>query len=87
MLKIKQSNKFKKEYSNYVSDIENVSNIHVKEECYELLNKIVQQLSIIDATHDTINKSIDPTKIRENVELSVNLRQKLNKLIKDSKSL
>jgi len=87
MLKIRQSSKFKKDYTQYRRDIEKISNENVKTECYTLLNKLVEQFNLIDAAHDTINTNIDPTKIRENVERSVSLRQKLNKLIKDSKDL
>jgi len=84
MLKIKQSNKFKKDYARYKRDIEKISNDKVKNECYSLLNKLIEEYNYIDAVHDTINKTIDPTKVRENVENSVKLRQKLNKIIKDS---
>ena len=87
MLKIRQSNKFKKDYAQYRRDIESMSNEAVKAECYNLLNKLVEQFNLIDAAHDTVNTNIDPTKIRENVERSASLRQKLNKLIKDSKDL
>jgi len=84
MLRVKQTNKFKKDFAQYKRDIEKISNEKVKNECYQLLNKLVEQYTIIDAAHDVINKSIDPTKIRENVETSILLRQKLNKIIKDS---
>ena len=87
MLKVKQSNKFKKDYAQYRKDIEKISNEQVKNECYTLLNKLVEQYNFIDAVHDTINKSIDPTRVRENVGNSVKLRQKLNKIIKDSQYL
>jgi hypothetical protein len=85
MLKIKHSNKFKKDFAQYKRDIEKISNESVKKECYTLLNKLVEEYNYIDAVHDVTNKSIDPTKVRENVERSVKLRQKLNKIIKDSK--
>jgi hypothetical protein len=85
MLKIKYSNKFKKDYAQYKRDIEKISNDDVKKECHVLLNKLVEEFNYIDAAHDSINTDINPTKIRENVENSVKLRQKLNKIIKDSK--
>jgi hypothetical protein len=85
MLRVKQATKFKKDFAQYKRDIEKISNESVKAECYALLNKLVDQFTIIDAAHELSNKSIDPTKIRENVENSVKLRQKLNKIIKDSK--
>jgi hypothetical protein len=85
MLKIKHSNKFKKDFAQYKRDIEKISNERVKKECYKLLNKLVEEYNWVDAVHDIANKSIDPTKIRENVERSIKIRQQLNKIIKDSK--
>lgn len=86
MLKIKESKKFKKDYAQYKRDIEKISNERVKAQCYEILNNIVQEYNYIDAVHDVSNKSIDPTKVRENIERSAYLRSRLNKIIKDSKN-
>jgi mRNA-degrading endonuclease YafQ of YafQ-DinJ toxin-antitoxin module len=86
MLKIKHSNKFKKDYAQYKRDIEKISNERVKKECYTLLHKLVEEFNYIDAVHDLTNKTIDPTRVRENVERSANIRLRLNKIIKDSKS-
>jgi hypothetical protein len=87
MLKINQSKEFKKDIAQYKRDIKTIPNESVKEECNNILNKLLSEYNYIDAIHDTINKSIDPTKVRENVERSVRLRQQLNKFIKDSKDL
>ena len=87
MLKINQSKEFKKDYAQYKRDIERITNERAKEECNTILNKLLSEYSYIDAAHDVINKSIDPTKVRENVERSVGLRQQLNKIIKYSKDL
>lgn len=87
MLKISQSKQFKKDYAQYKRDIGKINNESVKQECYDLLNKLSSEYSYIDAVHDITNKSIDPTKVRENVERSISLRQQLNKIIKDSKDL
>ena len=87
MLKINQSKEFKKDIKQYKSDIERITNERTKEECNTILNKLLSEYSYVDAAHDVINKSIDPTKVRENVERSVRLRQQLNKFIKDSKDL
>ena len=85
MLKITQLNSFKKDFAQYKRDIEKISNDQIKQECYTLLNKLAQEYSYIDNIHSASNKTIDPTKIRENVERSIQLRLKLNKFIKDSK--
>ena len=87
MLKIQQSNKFKKDLRLYNLAIESIIDERVKQEYQSLLNKLVEQFRIIDAAHDTVNRDIDPTQIRENVEQSILLRKKLDKLLKDSKGL
>ena len=87
MLKIHQSKKFKKDYAQYKKDIERITNENVKQNCYDILNKLLSEYSYIDAVHDVTNKSIDPTKVRENIERSVSLRHELNKIIKYSKDL
>ena len=85
MLKIHQSSEFKKDFKKYKKDIDQITNETAKAKCNDLLNKLSNEFSYIDAVHDMSNKSIDPTKIRENVERSVMLRDQLNKIIKDSK--
>ena len=87
MLKISQSKEFKKDLKKYKRDIDKITNERAKEKCKDILNNLSNEYSYIDATHDVINKSIDPTKVRENVERSVGLRQQLNKIIKYSKDL
>ena len=87
MLKINQSEEFKKDIAQYKRDIERITNERAKEECNTILNKLLSEYSYIDAVHDVTNNSIDPTKVRENVERSVGLRQQLNKIIKYSKDL
>jgi hypothetical protein len=87
MLKIHQSSKFQKDFKKYKKDIDQITNETVKAKCNDLLNKLSNEFSYIDAVHDVINRSIDPTKIRENVERSIELRQELNKIIKYSKDL
>lgn len=87
MLKIKSSNMFQKDLRLYKSAIESITDKNVKQEYQLLLNNLVEQFRIIDAAHDTVNRDIDPTQVRENVEQSILLRKKLNKLIKDSKGL
>ena len=87
MLKINQSKEFKKDLAQYKRDIEKITSKSAKEECNNILNKLLSEYSYVDATHDVINKSIDPTKVRENVERSIKLRQELNKIITNSKDL
>ena len=87
MLKIHQSSEFKKDFKKYKTEINQITNETAKAKCNDLLNELSNEFSYIDAVHDVSNKSIDPTKIRENVERSIKLRQELNKIIKYSKDL
>ena len=84
MLKIHQSKLWQKDFAQYKRNIEKISNEDIKKTCYNILNQLSREYAYIDAIHDVSNKSIDPTKVRENVETSLALRKKLNKLIKDS---
>lgn len=86
MLKIKSSNRFQKDLRLYKSAIESITDKNVKQEYQTLLNKLIEQFKLIDAAHDTVNRNIDPTQVRDNVELSIQIRQKLNKIVKDFKS-
>lgn len=87
MLKVNQTKEFKKDFAQYKRNIERITNERAKAECNDILNKLVNEFSYIDAVHDVSNNSIDPTKVRENVERSIALRQELNKIIKYSKDL
>ncbi len=87
MLKIQQSKIWKKDIAQYKRDIEKINSNNVKENCYEILNKLSREYNYIDAVHDVSNKSIDPTNVRENVENAISLRNQLDKIIKDSKDL
>ena len=87
MLKIQQSNIWKKDIAYYKRDINKIDSIGAQENCYEILNKLSREYSYIDAVHDVSNKSIDPTNVRENVENAILLRNQLDKIIKDSKDL
>ena len=87
MLNIKHSQKIQRDLQKYQNSIASISNKHIKQEYQILLNKLIEQFKIIDAAHTTDDRNIDPTKVRENVEQSVLLRQKLNKIINDFKKI
>ena len=86
MLKIKDSEKFQKDLLLYKSAIESITDKSIKQKYQILLNKLVEQFKLIDAAHDTVNRDIDPTQIRDNVERSVKIRRQLSKIVKDFKS-
>lgn len=87
MLEIKNSKKIKKDLEKYKNAIDLISNKNVKQEYQILLKKLIEQFKLIDAAHNTTNRNIDPTNVRENVEQSVLLRQRLNKIIYDLQNL
>lgn len=86
MLRIKNSEKFRKDLIRYKAAIQSISNESIKQQYQTMLNKLVEQFNLIDAAHDDVNRNIDPTKIRENVENTIVIRRQLDKLLKDFKS-
>ena len=67
----------KKTMHNIKGILKTIPSESAKAECNDILNKLLSEYSYVDATHDVINKSIDPTKVRENVERSIGLRQRI----------
>ena len=86
MLKIKTSKKFQKDLLMYKAAIDSITDESEKQEYQTLLNKLIEQFKLIDAAHDTVNRDIDPTQVRDNVERSIQIRRQLNKIVKDFKS-
>jgi len=87
MLKTKDSQKIQKAMQKYKTAISLISNEHAKKEYQTIFNKLTEQFKLIDAAHDAINRDIDPTQVRENVEQSILLRKKLDRMLKDLKDL
>lgn len=72
-----------KEFEETISSIEDTK---VKQNALSLLSQLNNQLHIINETHNPVtNHSIDPRKVRENVEILSSLRSKLKKIVNDSK--
>ena len=88
MLKrLQESKKYKKEIREFRECIDNLDNQELKNNANSLLSQLILHLNVINETHNILsNKSINPRKIRENVESAVQIRQKLKKLVKDSRS-
>lgn len=84
--KITNYQKFKKEIAEYRAAIDKIKNDKIKEEYNKLLSVLLSESKIIDQTHDAVsNNDIDPRKIRENIEKMMDIRIKLQKVVKDSK--
>lgn len=83
--KLKDTNKFKKEYLNYKREIEKIENVSAKEKGLSLLNNLINQSKLIDIEHDITNRDINPKKLRENIEVMANIRLQIKKLLKDAR--
>lgn len=87
MLKVTNTERFKKEYKAYKQAIEKITNKEIKLKAERLLKQLLEQNRIIDEAHNSANsKGVNPKFVRENIELSVDIRLKLQNIVKDSKS-
>ena len=85
--KIESSKRASKELKYFEKEIKKISNDQARQQGLEFLKKINSQMNIIYREHNSsINASIDPKRVRENIDLLVNLRIKILKLIKDANS-
>jgi len=83
---IKNNSNFKKEINLFKKTIKEIENPERRNQAQLLLDNLIREVSIIDATHHiTAGPNLDPKKIRENVYNLANLRSQLQKLVKDSK--
>ena len=87
MLKTKDSQKIQKDLQKYKTAIASIADEQTKQEYQTIFNKLTEQFKLIDAAHDAINRDIDPAQVRENVEQSILLRKKLDRMLKDLKDL
>ena len=82
--KLKDTTKFKKEYLKYKREIEKIENASARERGLSLLNQLTYQSKLIDVEHDVTNKTINPKKVRETVEVMADIRLQIKKLLKDA---
>lgn len=87
LTKLRNSERFQKEFNQYKKEIEKISIPTVREKAFALLNKLKEQCTLIDEGHNSRNNgNIDPRSIRDNIFEQVNIRKELVQLIKDSKN-
>jgi PHP family Zn ribbon phosphoesterase len=85
--KIQTTKRAKQELKYFEKEIEKISDGVARQQGLKLLTKLKSHMNIIHQEHtSTINKSIYTKRVRENVDLLVNLRKKILKLIKDANS-
>jgi hypothetical protein len=83
--KLKDTNKFKKEYLKYKREIEKIENSSARERGLSLLNQLTYQSNLIDIEHNITNRSINPKKVRETIEVMSDIRLQIKKLLKDAR--
>jgi hypothetical protein len=84
---LKSSAKAKKEINKFKKEIENIKFVKAKEKASGLLEELIKKINIIEYNHTfQINRSVDPKKLRDDIEDLVKIRVELSKLIHDSKN-
>lgn len=85
--KLQESKKIKKEIKTFQDCIHLLDEGPTKDKAKNLLTQLLRHMNIINESHNPLtNHSIDPRKVRENIENSVNLRIQLRKILNDFKS-
>jgi predicted phage-related endonuclease len=83
--KLENSKRFIEELNKFKKVIETIENPKLKENAISIISDIYKHIHIIDEAHNPLtNNSIDPRKVRENVEIVNDLRVKIKKIINDS---
>jgi hypothetical protein len=82
--KLSESEKFKKEIDFFRSKINQIPNEQVKNSATSILNNLISQSRLIDEGHSSRNNGyIDPRRLRDNLEQTIQLRINLQKIIED----
>lgn len=85
--KLSTTSKAAKEIKQFETEISKIENSTARNKGFELLKKLKAQNNIIDFAHSPLSAvDIDNEKIRENIQSSVEIREKIKKLIKDANS-
>lgn len=83
--KLQNSKRFIREINEFKKVIETIENPKLKETAINIISDLYKHIRIIDEVHNPLtNNSIDPRKVRENVEIVNDLRVKIKKIINDS---
>lgn len=81
--KLSKSKQIREDYERYKQAVEKINNKMVKKQYEVMLSDFLQQVKIIEESHDTFNNGyIDPKNNRENIIRLIELRRKLNQIIK-----
>jgi hypothetical protein len=82
--KLKTSKKYFKDLNMYKQVLEHIQDPRIKQRFSKLIIELEEQLRLIDSGHNSENNGyINPAGVRENVTNAVQLRQQLDKFVKD----
>ena len=85
MLKLRDSDRFKKEYNAYKKVVDTITVKTAQQHGYHLLNQLHTLGLIIEQAHDTHNSAvIDPRNTRDTIIKMVEVRKELAQLVKDA---
>ena len=85
MLTIRDSDRFKKEYTEYKSVIDNISVETAKQHGYNLLAQLQKLVRLVEQSHSTQNSPvIDPRNTRDTFIQIIDIRKQLTQLVKDA---
>ena len=83
MLKLKDSDRFKKEYDDYKKVVDCISVKTAQQHGQQLLNQLQTLVSIIEQAHDTHSSPvIDPRNTRDTIIKMIEIRKELAQLVK-----
>ena len=84
--KLKNNEKFLKDYNIFKSEIEKLTNQRVRQKCQHLLSKFLEEAKLIDEAHSTYNNGyINPRASKDHIDKMVSIRKELSNIIKTSR--
>jgi len=86
--KFENDKQVKKELKYFKDAIDSMDEGSIKDKAFELYSSIKFYTNMIHEVHmSPINRRIDPTDVRRNIDELTDVRSKLNKLVNDYKKL
>ena len=84
MLKLKDTDRFQKEYAEYKKAVDSITIESAKEKGQHLLSQLQKLCTVIEQTHDTQSHPvIDPRNSRDAISQIVEIRKQLTQIVKD----
>jgi hypothetical protein len=84
MFKLRDSDKFKKEYDAYKKAVDSITIESSRERGQQLLSQLQRLCTVIEQTHDTQSHPvIDPRNSRDIIIQMIEIRKQLTQIVKD----